>query len=78
MGTDCLIDINTIIYLLDKKLPATAELFLANIIDESCQLPVISQIELLSWLPPRAEDKSTLEAFVAAYRIIDLSPNVIQ
>ena len=78
MESDYLIDTNTIIYLLDKKLPATAESFLITIIDESCQLSVISQIELLSWQPPRTEDKTILEAFVADCRIIDLSSAIIQ
>ncbi len=78
MESDYLIDTNTIIYLLDKKLPPTAELFLAKIIDESCQLSVISQIELLSWQPPRTDDKLVVDAFVADCRIIDLSPAIVQ
>ena len=78
MGSDYLIDTNTIIYLLDRKLPAIAESFLVTIIDESCQLSVISQIELLSWQPPRTEDKTILEAFVAGCQIIDLSSAIVQ
>lgn len=78
MGSDYLIDTNVIIYLLDKKLPETAEAFLVSIIDESCQVSVITQIELLSWLPPRYEDKLILEVFVNGCHIIDLSPAIIQ
>ena len=78
MGSDYLIDTNTVIYLLDKKLTPIAELFLAKIVDESCQLSVISQIELLSWLPPRSQDKLILEAFVAGCQIIGLSPGIVQ
>ncbi len=78
MESDYLIDTNTIIYLLDRKLPPTAKLFLAKLIDELCQLSVISQIELLSWQPPHTEDKTIVEAFVAACQIIDLSPAIVQ
>lgn len=74
MGADYLIDTNIVIYLLDRKLTPAAESFLANIVDEACQLSVISQIELLSWLPPRSQDKFIVEAFVADCQIIDLSP----
>ena len=78
MGSDYLIDTNTIIYLLDKKLPLTAEVFIAAIIDEVCQLSVVSQIELLSWLSPDEETNDVLDSFVADYQIIDLSASVVR
>ncbi|WP_375445998.1 type II toxin-antitoxin system VapC family toxin [uncultured Fibrella sp.] len=78
MGTAYLIDTNTIIYLLDGKLPSNAEKFLSTLIDNSCQLSVISQIELLSWASPSPESYSILETFVADCQIIDLSIGIIQ
>ena len=78
MESDYLIDTNIVIYLLDKKLPETAEAFLIPIIDQSCQLSVITQIELLSWLPLRHEDKLILEIFVDGCHIIDLSAAIVK
>lgn len=78
MESGYLIDSNIVIYLLDKKLPENAEAFLIPIIDESCQLSVITQIELLSWLPPRHEDKLILEVFVEGCHIVDLSTAIVQ
>lgn len=78
MGTDYLIDTNTVIYLLDGKLPVVAETFLGGIIDDVCQLSVISQIELLSWQAITPESRMLLETFVANCRIIDLSAAVVQ
>ena len=70
MGSDYLIDTNTIIYLLDKKLSPTAEVFIISIIDEACQLSIISQIELLSWLLPDQEANDVLEKFIADCQIV--------
>ena len=78
MESAYLIDTNTIIYLLDRKLPPAAEEFLTGIIDEQCQLSVITQIELLSWTPPRVEDRAVLETFVANCQITGLSPAVVR
>ena len=78
MGTDYLIDTNTVIYLLDDKLSAVAKTFLTGIVDDVCQLSVISQIELLSWQAPEAQSRVTLETFVRNCRIIDLSAAVVQ
>jgi predicted nucleic acid-binding protein len=78
MGSDYLIDTNTIIYLLDKKMPITAEAFIISIIDETCQLSIISQIELLSWPSPDQAANEVLEKFVADCQIIDLSASIVR
>ena len=70
MGANYLIDTNTVIYLLDGKLPNRAETFLTEVIDTVCQLSVISQIELLSWQTTDLPARTTLETFVANCQLI--------
>jgi predicted nucleic acid-binding protein len=78
MGSNYLIDTNIIIYLLDKKLPPNAETFLSTVIDDMCQLSVITQIELLSWRSPDPQNHFTLRAFLADCKIIGLSTSVVE
>jgi len=74
MGTEYLIDTNTIIDYLENKLPENA----LSIIDGSAiNLSVISRIELLVW--PKATQKQIdlLTNFIQASRVFLLSEDII-
>src|ERR1700760_2736124 len=66
MGTEYLIDTNTIIDFSAEKLPAKSYLIIADIIDDSPKIYVITKIELLAFKQVSEQIKEFTEnAFVA-------------
>ena len=78
MGTRYLIDTNIAIYFLNGQLSANALAFVLPIIQQECNLSVISKIELLGWQPANVADEILIQNFVNASNIMPLSEEVIE
>ena len=74
MGTEYLLDTNTIIDFAAQKLPNNSHNQLAVIIDTSPQMSIINKIELLSFHHVPAQ----IIAFIETALIIPLSENIIE
>ena len=78
MGTQYLIDSNTVIEFLGGILSSSASNRLQDIVELNTHyLSVINQIELLGFNGPAAE-METLEAFIACCNVLPLSDAVVQ
>lgn len=74
MGTEYLLDTNTVIDFSSKKLPESAHKQLATIIDDAPQISIINKIELLSFTVV----PSQIVIFIEAASIIYLDENIIE
>ena len=74
MGTEYLIDTNTIIDYLENKLPEKA----LSIIDTSAvNMSIISRIELLAWPKATEQQLNLLTSFIDASRVFLLQEDII-
>lgn len=78
MGTRYLLDTNIAIYFLNGQLPPGALSFLLPIVQQSCNLSVISKIELLGWQAPNPADEPLIQNFVEAANILPLLDEVVE
>ena len=78
MGTRFLLDTNSVIYFVDGILPTSARDFLKIELSIEANLSVISQIELLGWIPPQGKSLVPVENFVSKTTIYPLSNAVVQ
>lgn len=78
MGTQYLIDSNISIYFLDGKLTPKAEAFLRPVLQQECNLSVITKMEVLGWKFLTAKDEQEAEAFIQASNIYSLSDFIIE
>ena len=78
MGERYLLDTNTVIYLLDKNLSASALDFLKTLLLLEGNISIISKIELLSWLPPNPIDFIKVEQFVNDADIYSLNDEIVK
>ncbi len=76
MGTRYLLDTNTAIYFLEGVLPPACLPFMQSVLDEECNISIITKIELLGWQFPSAEKESEVTDFVTASVIIGLSDEI--
>ncbi|MCC6459910.1 MAG: type II toxin-antitoxin system VapC family toxin [Saprospiraceae bacterium] len=76
MGTRYLLDTNTAIYFLEGVLPAPSLPFVQSVLDEECNLSIITRIELLGWQFPSTKKESDATAFVNASTILGLTNEI--
>ena len=72
-----LIDTNTIIHYLNASLPASSTLFLHDVVDDQCNISVISKIETLGYNFTDVIEKNTMEAFVNASSVLPINDDVV-
>ena len=72
-----LIDNNTIIHYLNASLPASSMLFLHDVVDDQCNISVISKIETLGYNFTDVIEKNTMEAFVNASSVLPINDDVV-
>lgn len=71
-----LIDTNTVIDYLGKKMPHTATLFLNQIVDTAPQISVISKIEILGYNAP-TDAHRLLNNFITDILVIGLTDEIV-
>ena len=72
-----LINNNTIIHYLNASLPASSMLFLHDVVDDQCNISVISKIETLGYNFTDVIEKNTMEAFVNASSVLPINDDVV-
>jgi predicted nucleic acid-binding protein len=72
-----LIDTNTVINYLDNSMPASAILFLNKIVDDACNISIITKIETLGYNFKSIEEKNMMEYFISASIIYELNEAVV-
>jgi predicted nucleic acid-binding protein len=72
-----LLDTNTVINYLDNSIPASAILFLNKIVDDVCNISIITKIETLGYNFKSNEEKSMMEYFVSASIVYELNEAVV-
>ncbi len=78
MGTQYLIDTNTIIEFLGGTLPPVGSVWVQNIINDNLHhLSVINQIELLSYNGSPSENQILID-FIAISNVLSLTDDVVQ
>jgi predicted nucleic acid-binding protein len=78
MGTRFLLDTNSVVYYLNGTFPISVKKTLDSILILESNISVISQIELLGWIPPIGVSTQPIESFVDASIILQLTPDVVQ
>lgn len=74
MGTRYLIDTNTVIDYLDKKLPTESNIFFENL---DVNLSIISRIELLAWRQASESQLFMLNMAISAAFVIDIDEDIV-
>jgi predicted nucleic acid-binding protein len=72
-----LLDTNTVINYLDNSIPASAILFLNKIVDDACNISIITKIETLGYNFKYNEEKNMMEYFISASIIYELNETVV-
>jgi predicted nucleic acid-binding protein len=78
MGKKYLIDTCVVIKYLEEILPPEALVFIDAIVDESSIVSFITQIELLAWNPPIAEDIKIRKDFLNGSEILYVTNEVVE
>jgi len=72
-----LLDTNTVINFLDAELPASAIQSLNNIVDEQCNISIITKMEALGYNFKTIADQNTMEAFINGSNILEINNEVV-
>ena len=72
-----LIDNNAISHFLSGLFSPKGMEFVANVIDQTPIISVITKIEALSWVNPNKNKEQILKSFVQDATILELSPSVV-
>jgi predicted nucleic acid-binding protein len=72
-----LLDTNTVIHYLNAALPASAMLFMNTVVDEQCNISVITKIETLGYNFSAAAEKNIMEVFVDASSVLSINDEVV-
>jgi predicted nucleic acid-binding protein len=72
-----LLDTNTVINYLDNSMPASAILFLNDIVDDTCSISIITKIETLGYNFKSIEEKNMMEYFISASIIYELNEAIV-
>lgn len=72
-----LIDNNVISSYFSGLFSKNAMIFVANAIDQTPNISVITEIEALSWLSPDKKKEAIVKAFIEDANILPLSPDVV-
>lgn len=72
-----LIDNNVISSYFSGLFSENAMIFVANAIDQTPNISVITEIEALSWISPDKKKETVVKAFIEDANILPLSPEVV-
>lgn len=72
-----LLDTNTVINYLDASLPASAMLFMHGVVDEFCNISVISKMEALGHNFTSPAEQKTIETFVADATVLAINEDIV-
>lgn len=72
-----LLDTNAIINYLDASLPASAMLFMHGVVDEFCNISIISKMEALGHNFTSPAEQNTIETFVAGTNILAINEDIV-
>lgn len=72
-----LLDTNAIINYLDASLPASAMLFMHKVVDEFCNISVISKMEALGHNFTSAAEQKTIETFFSGATIMVINEDIV-
>ncbi len=71
-----LLDTNTLINYLEASLPASAMLFMHGVVDEFCNISVISKMEALGHNFTSPAEQETMETFVAGATVLLINEDI--
>ena len=77
MAKQFLLDTNTVIYYLNSSLPEKSLDLLDVSIATSCNISVITKIEVLGWMPPNPSDSVIYEDFIQNASVSPLSEDIV-
>ncbi|MBS1642961.1 MAG: PIN domain-containing protein [Bacteroidetes bacterium] len=76
MAERYLMDTSAVIKYLNQTFSSKAIRFIDKIIDESCNISFISEIELQSWQPPNVDDLNVYKQFITVSTIFSIDKNI--
>ena len=72
-----LLDTNVIINFLDASLSPIAIVSLSNVIDEQCNVSIISKMETLGYNFKTVSEQNTMETFINGSAILEINNEVV-
>ena len=72
-----LLDTNVIINFLRGSLPTGAAQAINNIVDDQCNISVITKMEALGFNFPSASDQSVMETFLNGSNVININSQIV-
>ncbi|HEY8781969.1 MAG TPA: type II toxin-antitoxin system VapC family toxin [Mucilaginibacter sp.] len=72
-----LLDTNAVINYLDAALPAPAMQFLSTVIDENCNISVITKMETLGYAFKSIGEQKTIETFVSGSTVFAINDEIV-
>ena len=69
-------DTSAVIKYLNQTFSSKAIRFIDKVIDESCNISFISEIELQSWQPPNEDDLNVYKQFITVSTIFNIDKNI--
>ncbi len=72
-----LLDTNTVIHYLGALLPAPAMLFMQNVLDNNCNISVVTKMEALGYQFNSANEESAMETFVAGSNVLAIDDAIV-
>ncbi|MBS1579203.1 MAG: PIN domain-containing protein [Bacteroidetes bacterium] len=76
MAERYLMDTSAVIKYLNQTFSSKAIRFIDKVIDESCNISFISEIELQSWQPPNEDDLNVYKQFITVSTIFNIDKNI--
>lgn len=72
-----LLDTNAVINYLGASLPHSAMLFMHGVVDEFCNISIISKMETLGYNFSSQTEQTTMEAFVAGATVLSINEDIV-
>lgn len=72
-----LLDTNAVINYLGASLPNSSMLFMHSVVDEFCNISIISKMETLGHNFSSQAEQSTMEAFVAGATVLAINEDIV-
>jgi predicted nucleic acid-binding protein len=72
-----LLDTNAVINYLDATLPAQAMQFMGTIVDDNCNISIITKMETLGFAFKSIAEQKTMETFVSGSNVLVLNDEIV-
>ncbi|HZY40191.1 MAG TPA: type II toxin-antitoxin system VapC family toxin [Mucilaginibacter sp.] len=72
-----LLDTNAVINYLDATLPGPAMQFISTIVDDNCNISVITKMETLGYAFKNVSEQRTMETFVSGSNVLLINDDVV-